>query len=901
MSQISTAQQFGNFENILEYHFSEKEINLNENDLGLNRLIISNPSPQAVNIKVQLLDNDKIRMISDLERTINIGPGQQIILPIRFSYRYHQESDFRADPVSFQILMQDTQELLEPFDFVIKTQESRNWRANLANNQVLVQYEDMVEFELNVQNRGNRREEFTLRSTSQKGQKLIDERLFFALEAKRDTLIRLSFPVAETSLADLELDQIRFSLRDGFEGKKEMTGNIQLVGSEIRQQQNAYYDIPLTMEVQGFRSSLGRPMMFLNLAGSIELHNDQALGINMRTDGMGHLGGPNSLYQAHYRKGDFTYTAGTIIKFTDFLINGYGAGMSYHKSDKEFHDLTVSQSRMDPLYQVDYSGGFKYAQDVAGTVHHFANYDYQSGSYNYLFTKSLQYQINRAWTVGVSGGYSNEFDNFQGRLTEGHLWGYEVAYQKNGFSAISQINNYSDTFIGINRGFSYQRHQVRKSWKNYELSAFHNQTARRPMIFTPDSIYVVDAMQLKETGVRNSFVYKKARMSGTFSYMEQRFAMQAGPMAQYLRTAWTYNYGGNLPVRFSLNSALSYVTLEGLEDVYSRIAMTNNFNLSYRSFGIRGRVDRGPNFYNEVVRDFEDNILPQRIQAGPYVDFTKTLKNGAQFSNNTQAEYFKDNVFFDREMLFVRNSFRFNLPKAGFYGGLSVSLNMLSRNNSFVNFNLGKKLSVPTVGIRKYHDLKLKFFKDENRNGVWDAGEEVIANEYVMVNGRMAMTDAEGVITYKNVEDGKYTLEMRNMRNLVGWVPARGVEQHFTTYRGGAYGVPFIKSKFIKGSVRGIHDDNQTDRFNPQGMKVNVVNEKGEQYETIVNSKGEFLLNVPSGRYIVTLSSAGLSADKYQIENSSQSVDLLDNGRCEVHFTIRQKARDMNIRRISRR
>ncbi len=217
LSQISTAQQFGNFENILEYHFSEKEIHLSENDMGLIRLIIANPSPQAVNVKVNLLDNEKIRMISDLDRTINIGPGQQVILPIRFSYRYHQESDFRADPVSFQILMMDTQELLEPFDFVIRTEESRNWRAQLLNSQILVQYEDEFEFELKVQNRGNRREEFSLQSMSQKGQKLIDEQLHFALEAKRDTVIRLNFPVAATTLADLELDQMRFVLWDGFE------------------------------------------------------------------------------------------------------------------------------------------------------------------------------------------------------------------------------------------------------------------------------------------------------------------------------------------------------------------------------------------------------------------------------------------------------------------------------------------------------------------------------------------------------------------------------------------------------------------------------------------------------------------------------------------------------------
>jgi hypothetical protein len=80
---------------------------------------------------------------------------------------------------------------------------------------------------------------------------------------------------------------------------------------------------------------------------------------------------------------------------------------------------------------------------------------------------------------------------------------------------------------------------------------------------------------------------------------------------------------------------------------------------------------------------------------------------------------------------------------------------------------------------------------------------------------------------------------------------------------------------------------------------VTAVGEKEENYSTLTDENGEFYFNLPSGNYVITLSEVAFG-DQFRPVQFSQAADLLSNESKTLYFEIKQKRRQINIKKKSR-
>jgi hypothetical protein len=217
-------------------------------------------------------------------------------------------------------------------------------------------------------------------------------------------------------------------------------------------------------------------------------------------------------------------------------------------------------------------------------------------------------------------------------------------------------------------------------------------------------------------------------------------------------------------------------------------------------------------------------------------------------------------------------------------------------NHAYINAAFRMRIKSPVILVRKYHNLKLVLFKDQNSNGVRDNGEEPVAGQTLSLNGDLFVSDNTGLIIYKNTEKGIYKADFGFSSKLKGWIPSNGTLQNFDLYTNRTIEVPYKVSRIITGKLLVEKDSFSTIKFNPANIKVTAAGEREESYSTLTDENGEFYFNLPSGNYVVTLSELAFS-DQFKPVQFSQAADLLNNESKTLYFDIKQKRRQINIKK----
>ena len=108
--------------------------------------------------------------------------------------------------------------------------------------------------------------------------------------------------------------------------------------------------------------------------------------------------------------------------------------------------------------------------------------------------------------------------------------------------------------------------------------------------------------------------------------------------------------------------------------------------------------------------------------------------------------------------------------------------------------------------------------------------------------------------------------------------------------------VPYKVSRILSGKLLVEADELSNTPFNPAKIKVSASDENGEVYSTLTDDKGEFHFNLPSGNYVVSLSEIAFG-DQFRPVQFSQTADLRSNQVKNIYFEIKQKRRQINIKR----
>ncbi|HEY1030424.1 MAG TPA: hypothetical protein VGD89_01540, partial [Flavipsychrobacter sp.] len=316
----------------------------------------------------------------------------------------------------------------------------------------------------------------------------------------------------------------------------------------------------------------------------------------------------------------------------------------------------------------------------------------------------------------------------------------------------------------------------------------------------------------------------------------------------------------------------------------------------YRWIGASFRYDNGPYYYHEYISYIKAPQAYERIVISPFAEislFKRTLNIRSQLNYNKTKPG-------DIETSNILANVIYANPKLGFdFNMIGIIPVKQLEMKPYISASLRVRLHAPFVVARKYYALRVVLFKDANNDGTKNNDEEPVAGQMLSLGNNLFITDKDGSILFKNIDKGEYKADFGYSSKIRGWVPSLGPTQFVTVKGNQTLYVPYKISKILQGKLNLTIDSNSNLSFKLNNIKVTaetVENADTIKYATLTDENGEFYFNLPSGNYIITLSPLAFD-DNFKPTQFSQPADLVNNNTKTIYFDIKQRKRQINIRK----
>ena len=457
---------------------------------------------------------------------------------------------------------------------------------------------------------------------------------------------------------------------------------------------------------------------------------------------------------------------------------------------------------------------------------------------------------------------------------------------------MSNVLYNSNSFPGTFKGQRLQLHDVRWLIKDHFVGGYYEYNFRKQN-YWQDSLYLEDVFNLRTTnyGLKAGIGFKGG--SVVLAGGNQRQLQEGEGTFQTNYDYLNLTISGVLFKKLFLSVNAFGGKLSNLNGTrQTALVATTQGNIQYKTFGATFRFDQGPYYYQEFVSWMQKKEHYQKVIFSPFAEvqlFKKALsaRIQANYASTLPADVSSTSVL--GNINYATRDYDFNI------NGI-VPLGGGTGNQAYLNAAFRMRIKAPFVPVRKYYNLTLVLFKDVNSNGVKDAGEEPVAGQTLSLNGDLFVSDGSGLVVYKNTEKGTYKADFGFSSKLKGWMPHEGTIQYFELSGNRTIAVPYKVSRILSGELLVEKDSLSNTSFNPGNIKVTATGEKGEVYSTLTDENGEFYFNLPAGNYVVTLSEVAFS-DQFRPVAFSQPADLVNNQNKQLYFEIKQKRRQINIKR----
>lgn len=202
------------------------------------------------------------------------------------------------------------------------------------------------------------------------------------------------------------------------------------------------------------------------------------------------------------------------------------------------------------------------------------------------------------------------------------------------------------------------------------------------------------------------------------------------------------------------------------------------------------------------------------------------------------------------------------------------------------------------VGLKKYftvatskgnHKVSFQLFEDANFNGVLDTGERVLANEVVKLDKYVAMTDKKGKVTFQNVPQGSYKLDVNQSAGArLVMDPTIKVDRKVTM------NVGLVKNIRVSGELTEIKQAYDFKGTTVTGIVVYAKSEEGIVHTAVVNQNSEFEFFLKDGKYDIYIKN-----DKYNFINPKQTIVIGNSGNVEpLLFEYKKKDTEIKVKRF---
>lgn len=872
----------------------------NTRDFLYNNINITNLTNDSISVLITVTTPEGWNLTTQKVITVALPANQNTIVNLRLVAAQSTSAGWETVKIEYR-LNQGMETLTDTFR--VKVQEFTKFKARLPMPvMVLGAYQKDISFPVYVKNTGNVPKSYII--SFYNALLNLNYKQPIQLNPNQDTTYKIPLKLSEAQWGLLRKEDVKVQVGIVDGETMNLAQEISKIGYMLKEHSSAYLDMPL--QVEGGTTVQGKDNIqyYGALHGRLHLKSNEDINFDIRskTFTQGQFVN-NDIYRIEYDGARWAASAGNIMQLTDFVMDGYGASVKRKWKGETNHaglySLLKSRTGNSKLVGGEAQVTVKKVVLNESAV---ANFDQDKNLNSYIVKQEAYMKITPEMEARVITGIGMEHNTglLAGNTKKsqvGTTLGYNFNWNNKRFNIISNVIVNSNAYPGIFKGQRSQIHEARAIYNRVFLGGFYEYNLRKQNVYT-DTQLISDVFNLKTTsyGTRTGLSFKNSNVTlSVGKQFQQQSDTGAAPIYEYQFLNLSASVMPVNRVYANLSSYMGIGMLDGFEDTTRVNVMSNQGTLQVYFAGISARYDIGPFFYHEYLKYLQKPDEYKRVVLSPYAEVNLWNRS---FTFRTQMNYNKSmpqgletsNILGNLVYHNVRRGFDFNITSI-------IPLNQKDVE-PYVTASLRVRLHVPFVPVRKYYNLKLVLYKDENTNGNYDPGEGPVSEQMLALNGNLFVSDSKGTVIFKNIEKKSYKADFGYTGKVKGWIPQAGTIQSIVLNGNRTIYVPYKKSKVLSGKLNVQMDKNSNLDFKPGNIKITAVGNDSlhRSYSTLTNEEGEFSFNLPAGIYTVTLSEVAFD-DNFKPTEFAQQADLVLNDEKTLFFEIKQKKRAINIRK----
>ena len=878
-------------EDELKIHFLKDSFEIERNNFEFNSCGIHFSSYRSVSIQCSIEAPDFVSVVSSgtQQRLFFSGPQQQLI-PIRFIVQGNTSAEWHSVSVKF-VVTETGQQLIK--NFWIKPKPEFKWRAGLLQQEMMLfGKERNAQINFWVENSGTIGDEYSISFTRENDNSSVGKVINVNLAPNEKKVLTASIDLASLKNHLQKNAAINVYVKSKSGGEKIFIQKLYLVGHEFSQEYLPWKTVPLAIDFSMQSGGYSTPIFSAGVSGNLSLSSATNIAFDSRIIDLRHRQDANVFSKVQFQTRDWSVSAGTMMEFHHFMINGNGLAISKDSENSSFR-LAASKSRIGNTNQVSFEGSKKVGS-LNFTSDNFLNDDRDQQVKSLLSVNTLKWIVSRKTSISFSGGLSTENVTRwkQNKTLPGSMYGYTLESSWRSFDFKSELQNYSSTFPGFNKGYAFHDHEIKKKFATSFLSAYYVSNKKQ---YTNN----LDSLFSTVFNINNlEYGFKGGNFTKNFSaFLSSGLSFQKQDSINSLETK-SWNSAANLMWKFGrgysllLGSNVGLIKIQGRRDIDPFVAANSFGSLQHNRAGIYFQLSTGPFYYFEVKEFLSTNKSFSKLHLAPYYEhllprYDGTWRLQVAF-NKEQPEGFQS--------FSVNNQIRLNPPSLHAEINFNSSFNLTQKGASYFYLSVRKELRLPVFKNAVSNNFTVLLFKDRNNNSVYDKSDEVIPNSSVIVNDQLVRSNENGQLFFCNIGADAIRVNF-STTNEKGWVPAQGLIQTIApTKKLSTIYVPFKESKFVSGKLVMVAATKSTETFELSNIRITALDGNGGTYTTLTDAQGAFNFNLPAGNYIISINGAAFDS-KLKPVDVSKGVDLVNNDLVNIHFEVRERKRQINLHR----
>ena len=531
------------------------------------------------------------------------------------------------------------------------------------------------------------------------------------------------------------------------------------------------------------------------------------------------------------------------------FLNSHSISFISGFNNLQFKVNDISQSTNGYLIGTNYSSiAFKKKLRSNINVRYNDKYFSNGSSERINISQRFNYQLSKDWIAIATNNYQKS--NIFNRNTDTFLYTQENFFSNVSFSKKTLKGSYQPGVFFEYRNFPNNSFVLRGL--NFRYSLYNFEKNLLSSIFTR-------AGYAKPKDIIDSEEYFSLEMSGLFRYQ-----------------TWSLTGRYNLGTFSSISSQQNQNNFSTPQSL--RLSIQNQYLFPSRKFVLESNLIYS---YNNIFKNHSLGIFPQLFY---FSDSGWRFGLSANYMFTTS----------DFSSVYDTTDIGQNQNQASIGPTVNSNLNL--------NFSLRKEFGVPIPFTNKTAaSAKFVSFLDINGNNIKDKNEVSIQNVVVKLNKHEVITNFDGEASIKNVQQGKYKLEILPLEELNGWF-SNTKDSIFINEDGINY-IPFVRGIKVYGDIIidrqkiAVTDDKKLDLSR---IKISAI--KGDKiYNTLTNKNGRFEFYLPFGSYTVTMDEVILN-DRFRVTRNNLPIKLRnEQDGVYVSFYIIEKRRKVIFKDFSKK